>query len=210
MRQEKEVLSEYRAEQILRKYIPIAKSQLVKRISEIKLKLPLVLKIISPDVVHKSEVQGVRIVKTQEELQVQFWALLHRARKEHIKLEGILAQEFVKGQEVLLGIVKDMTFGYMMTLGLGGIFTEVLKDVSMRKCPIRENDAQEMIDELHGREIFYGARDRKLDIAFLKKVLMKISHIPEKEKSILELDINPFMLNEKGGKAVDARIVLSR
>ncbi|MCH7568607.1 MAG: acetate--CoA ligase family protein [Nanoarchaeota archaeon] len=203
----KEVFNGYKSEKFLRKFIPVSKNQLVRRLRKIKIKPPLVLKIISKDALHKSDINGVRIIKTEAELEKNFLELLAISRRRKLKLDGIMVQEFYEGEQLIIGIKKDPTFNHVILFGLGGIFTEVLEDFSIRKCPINKEDAQEMIDELKAKKIFYGFRGKKLNLEVLKKTLVNVSKIPLKHKNIQELDINPFILNDKEGRVVDARIV---
>lgn len=209
MKQKRVIYNEYKADKFLSKFIPIAKSQLVKEISEIKLKFPFFLKIISNDALHKTDINGVKLVNNKDELLKNFNNLMQTAKRKKIKLDGIIAQEKIEGQQLIIGIKKDEIFNHIILFGLGGIFTEVLDDISIRKCPINKNDAQEMIDELKSRKVFYGFRGEKLSLEFLKKILIKVSEIPLKHKNIQELDINPFILNEKDGKVADSRIVFA-
>lgn len=203
----KEVYTDYQAEEFLMRYLPVAKHQLVQKVEEIKLKLPFVLKIISQDALHKSEIRGVRILQHASEVESNFNDLLRIAKEKKLKLDGILVQEYSKGIEVILGIKNDEVFGHVLLFGLGGIFTELLEDVSIRKCPISFQDAGEMIDELKAKKIFYGFRGSKVNLKFLKRVMVKVSLIPGKHPYLRELDINPFILQEKAGRVVDARIV---
>ena len=135
--------------------------------------------------------------------------MLKIAARLKIKLEGILVQEFCDGELLIIGIKKDPIFGHVLLFGMGGVFTEIFDDISIRKCTIEINDAQEMIDELKAKKIFYGFRGKKLNTALLKKTLVKVSQIPIKHKNIQEMDINPFILNEKDGVVADARIVFN-
>jgi hypothetical protein len=209
-RKKQMIFTEYKAEKFLAKYLPIAKNQLVKRGDEISMKPPFVMKIISPQALHKSDINGVRIIKNQEDIPGQFNDLLKIVKKRRIKLDGILVQQFIEGEQLIIGIKKDPIFGHIILFGIGGIFTEVYDDTSIRKCPITKTDAQEMIDELKARQIFYGFRGKKLNVNLLKETLVKVSQIPSKNKKIEELDINPFILNEKSGVVVDARIVFTQ
>ena len=208
------ILTEYAAEQLLSKSLPVAKSMLAKKAEDAagfaqKTKYPVVLKIISPQALHKTEVSGVKIVRNEAELKSEFNSLLSLAKKKKFKLEGILAQEFVKGAELIIGIKKDATFGHVLLFGIGGIFVEVLKDVSFRVCPITTNDAEQMIGELKAKALLFGIRGQKpVNLKLLKEVLVKASKLPERYPKITELDINPFMLNDKIGKIADARIIL--
>jgi succinyl-CoA synthetase beta subunit len=210
MKPKQTIYNEYKAEKFLSKYLPVARNQLVKKGEDITIRLPLVLKIISDQALHKSDIGGVRIVKREEDLQEEFNDLLKIAKRKLLKLDGILVQEFHEGDQLIIGVKKDPTFGHVILFGVGGVFTEIFEDTSIRKCPINRRDAQEMIDELKARKLFYGFRGRKLNLDLLKKALIKVSQIPLKHKKIEELDINPFMLNEKTGKVVDARIVFAK
>ncbi|MBX4196822.1 acetate--CoA ligase family protein [Candidatus Pacearchaeota archaeon] len=205
----KEVYNEYKAEQFLRRYLPVARSQLVHDSTQVTLPLPLVLKIISDDALHKSEVHGVRVVKTQDDLEREFSDLIENAKKRKLKIDGILVQEYCWGTELIMGIKNDEVFGHVIVFGVGGIFTEILKDTSTRKCPITAHDADEMMEELKAKDILHGARGVKVNREFLKHALVAISKIPGHHPHIEELDINPFMADEEGGKVVDARIVFN-
>ncbi|MAF51386.1 MAG: hypothetical protein CMH64_04825 [Nanoarchaeota archaeon] len=203
----KRVYNDYKAEEFLSKFVPVAKNQLVNNVDEIKLKLPFVLKIISDDALHKTDVDGVRIVKEQTEIEKSFSELDSIAKRKKLKLDGIMVQDFVKGENLIMGIKKDEVFNHVILFGVGGILTEIIEDISIRKCPINKHDAKEMIEELRAKKLFYGFRGKKLNVELLKRILIKVSEIPIKHKDITELDINPFILNEENGKVVDARIV---
>jgi len=210
MKQKKEVYTGYKAEKLIGKFVKVSKNQLVKKSSEIKIKPPLVLKIMSKDALHKSDIDGVRIIDKEEDIEPEFNDLLNIAKRRRIKLDGIMVQKFYDGEQLIIGIKKDPVFGHVILFGLGGIFTEVLEDTSIRKCPINKYDAKEMINELKASKIFHGFRGRKLNVALLRRTLIKVSEIPLKYKKIEELDINPFILNDKTGTVVDARIVFER
>jgi len=203
------VFTDYEAERFLSKHLPVAKNQLVQNVSQIKINLPFVLKIISKDALHKSEIHGVRIIQHQSEVEENFQDLLRIAKEKKLRLDGILVQEYSKGIETIIGIKNDEVFGHVLLFGLGGIYTEVLEDIAIRKCPITYGDAGEMVDELRARKIFYGFRGEKVNLQFLKRILVKASEIPGRYKQVQELDINPFMLVEHSGKVVDARMVVS-
>jgi acyl-CoA synthetase (NDP forming) len=208
------ILTENAAEKMLSKFLPVARSILAKKEEDAakfakKIKYPVVLKIISPQALHKTEVSGVRIVKNEAELKSEFNSLSSLSKKRKLKLEGILVQEFVKGTELIIGIKKDATFGHVILFGIGGVFVEVLKDISFRVCPITANDAEQMIDELKAKALLFGVRGQKpVNLKLLKEILVKASKLPERYPKITEMDINPFMLNDKLGKVADARIVL--
>ena len=190
--------------------IPIAKSILTKDIKKAEKsikKYPIVLKIISPKAVHKTDVNAVRIVHKKEDFEREFKDLIIMAKKKRIPLNGILVQEYIKGREVIIGIKNDPSFGHAIMFGLGGTMVEVLKDVTFRICPIEESDAENMIQELKTKQILYGVRGEKaVNINLLKRILVQASLIPKKHKNIEELDINPLIINDKDAKAVDVRV----
>ena len=207
-------LTEPKAEQLLSQYLPIANSTLTKKIEEAtafakKTKYPVMLKLISPQALHKTEVKGIRKADNEEELVKEFNDLIATAKKRRLKLEGILVQEHVKGVETIIGLKNDPTFGHVILFGIGGVFVEILKDVSFRVCPITTQDAEEMINELKAKELLFGFRGEKpVNMKLLKNALVTASKIPQKHPQIEELDINPFIINDKIGKVTDARIIL--
>jgi succinyl-CoA synthetase beta subunit len=211
----KKVLAEFEAEKFLSKYLPVAKSSLVKKEKQLltdakKIKYPLVLKIISSQALHKTDIGGVKFAKNEKELIENYKLLNAIAKKKKIKIEGILLQEFVCGKEAIIGIKNDPAFGHVIAFGIGGKYVEVLKDITFRACPITKQDAEEMINELKFGKLLFGARNETpANRSILVNTLVKVSKIPEKNKKIEELDINPFMINDKTGKIADARIVFS-
>jgi len=201
------------AYELVSKYVPIAKHIFTKDVSEAvnfskKTGFPLVLKIISKQAIHKTDIKGVRVVNSFIELSKSFHDLNVLSKKKKFKLDSILVQEYVKGREVIIGLKKDDTFGHVILFGLGGILVETLKDVSFRVCPITLEDAKSMIEELKLKNILYGVRGEKpVDFKLLTKVLVDISKIPDKYPLVFELDINPFMIDCDNGKLVDVRVV---
>ncbi len=186
--------------------IPVADFSVASNIKEAgflanKYKFPVVLKLISSKIIHKTDVGGVKIVKDKKEF-------INTAKK-FLKKGRLLVQKQVDGVEFFLGIKKDASFGHVLLAGLGGIFVEVYKDISFRVCPITKKDAREMLDELKGRALLEGIRGRKpVNKNKLIDVMVKLSHLPEKLPGIQELDINPLFVNDKDVKAVDARLEL--
>jgi len=211
---QKGVYTEVDTEKFLKKYVPVAKHFLASTLTEAevaaaKLGFPLVLKIISPDALHKSEIHGVRLVKTRMDFVHEYHELVHIAQKKKLRLDGILVQEYLHGKYVIIGLKKDPVFGHILAFGIGGIYTELLKDVAFRVCPITEKDADEMIQELKMRALLFPYRgSHGVHIPTLKKVLVQVSRIPMKNAEIQEMDINPFVINEKSGAVVDARMVV--
>jgi len=185
---------------LLKKYkIPVADYKLIKVEQELeKLKYPTVLKAISEKAIHKTEAGAVKICQTLDDAKKEFLKLK--------KLGYVLAQDYIEGKSVIIGVKKDPTFGHVIMFGLGGIFVEVMKDVSFRPCPISAEDAQQMIKELKAYPVLAGLRGKKLNVKIIEDVLLKTSKLAI-EEDVQELDINPFRILSKGGKAVDIRIV---
>jgi acyl-CoA synthetase (NDP forming) len=175
-----------------------------------KLGFPVVMKISSPDIIHKTDSGGVILdIGSKEEAERAYEKLMAKARKKKAKVEGVLIQEQVKGREVVIGSKFDVQFGPVIMVGLGGIFVEVLKDVSFRLIPIDRGDAREMIEELKSYPILKGVRGEKgVNLRLLEDFLLKVSSMVEKNPSIKELDINPLIINNKSGKAADARVLV--
>ena len=207
------VLTATEAQRIVASYLPVAHTTLVHRAEQALQSAedygyPVVMKAIAAQLVHKTDVGAVKIVKTKDELLATYRSFQRLAKRHHIRLDGVMIQEFVHGKEIILGIKKDPTFGYALMLGFGGIYAEVFKDVTFRLCPITELDAESMIEDLKSKKILYGTRGEKpVNLRLLKQIMVKLSRLPERYK-ITELDINPFIINHLTGKCVDARIVL--
>ena len=200
-------------EKLLKKF-NFASYSKIKELKELKevvefLGFPIVLKVLSKNALHKTDFGLVKICRNKEEIDECWFGLLNNIQKLKLKEYKIIAQEFIKGIEVFAGIKRDETFGHIILFGLGGIFVEVLRDVSIRVCPISKKDAKEMIEEIKGKKILFGYRGMKANINFLKKFLVKLSKVPLKYENIQELDINPLIINEKEGKIVDCRIIFS-
>jgi len=161
---------------------------------------PVVLKIFSSQILHRTDVGGVKIgVKNEKELKEAFSDLL-KIRK----IEGILVQKMGFGREIALGMKRDLQFGPVLMFGLGGIFIETLKDVSFRICPVSKKEAQSMIKEIRGYSILRGQRgERSVNIEDLVKIIVRLSKLALKEKNIKEIDLNPVIVNEKKALACD-------
>jgi len=176
---------------------------------------PVALKINSPDILHKTEAGGLKLnIRNNEELVAGYNEVLTNARKYNpdAQLNGILVQEMVNGGiEVIIGVNNNPQFGPTVLFGLGGIFVEILKDVSMRVAPLSFEDAMEMIKEIKGFQVLTGARGRaKADIHAIAGVLVKVSRMAlDLEDQIAELDINPLLVLPEGqGVCVADALVL--
>lgn len=183
-------------------------AELVKRIP-----FPWAIKVVSAQVVHKTDAGGVKtnIVNLPEAEAV--CAEMEKVVPMHVpgaKIDGFIVQPMVSGSEVIVGMKRDTTFGPVIVFGLGGIFVEVLKDISMRVAPVSEKEAASMIEEIKGAPILLGGRGLpKLDVASLAKIINAVSRLAEKEKSIMEIDLNPVVLTPENALVIDARIMVS-
>ncbi len=198
--------------------IPVTKFKVAKNETEAlqfvkEIGFPIVLKIVSPDVIHKFDVGGV-ILNLNSEMEVKkaYHEILKNVKKHkaEAKILGVLVQEMApQSTEVIIGATKDPQFGPALMFGLGGIFVEVLKDVTFRIAPISESDAREMITEVKASPILKGYRGQPpADTEAIGKILLATSRLVMEHQEIKELDFNPIMVYEKGAKTVDARIIL--
>jgi len=216
---EKRSLLETEAKELLREYgIPVPDFKLIKREEEIaelakEINFPIVMKIVSPDIIHKTDAGGVKVgVKDEEEARMAYQEIVSKAIKYNKKAQicGVIAYKMIpQATEIIIGMMKDPHFGPVAMFGLGGIFVEVLKDISFRILPIEEIDAREMIAEIKGYEILKGARGNPpRDIQAIEEVLMKVSKLTMENPEIKEIDLNPIFVFEKGLQVVDARMIL--
>ena len=174
---------------------------------------PVVLKIASADVVHKSDAGGVKLdMKTAKQVGKAYDDIMKAIKKEYpqAKIQGISVQKMARpGVEVIIGMSKDAQFGPVLMFGLGGILVEILKDVSFRIVPLVKRDAREMIREIKGYPLLEGYRGSEpVDVENLEGLLLKVSDFVEKNPDIKELDLNPIFAYKDGAVAVDARVVL--
>jgi len=181
---------------------------------------PIALKISSPDIVHKTDVRGLFLdLKTEKDVCERFKEILANVKRRNPKarIAGILVQKMVSGVETIIGAKQDATFGPVVMFGLGGIFVEVLKDVTFRLAPLERRDAQQMIREIKGYPILAGIRERKpVNFRALEDTLIKVSkliwtHSPAglgRRPFIEELDINPLFAGPKRAVAADVRIII--
>lgn len=169
---------------------------------------PVVLKIISPDVVHKTDSGGVKLdLRNETDVRWAYRDILCGFRNERII--GVSVQKMAfDGIEAIIGVTRDESFGLVLMFGLGGIFAEVLKDVTFRVLPVTEDSVDEMIREIKGYPLLKGHRGRYVDIPALKELLIKISDLVITHPGIRELDLNPVFLYPSGYLAADARIFI--
>lgn len=170
---------------------------------------PVALKISSPDILHKTEAKGVLVdIRDEREVRMGFETLWTEVTSLHpeARVEGMVVQEMGRGREVIIGTIHDAQFGPVIMFGLGGIFVEVLRDVSFRVIPIDGNDAREMISELRSFPILHGARGGEVNLEAIETLLLRISSLVDGSADIRELDLNPIFVNEEGCAICDARI----
>ena len=182
-----------------------------------RLKPPLALKVMSPDILHKSDAGGVRVgLNGATEVEEAVRAMMRLPRIESARVDGFLLEEMAPaGVELVVGGIRDPQFGPLVMVGLGGVFVEVMGDVAFRICPITRLDAGEMIEELKGAALLRGARGRKpVSREAVVDVLLKVGGegglLMMHGDDIAEADINPLIVSEHGAVAVDARFVLTK
>jgi len=217
--QDRSVLTEIESKQVLAAAgIPVAEARLAATADEAAkvaadVGYPVVLKIMSPDVTHKSDVGGVKVGLADEAaVRAAFDEIVAAvtARQPDARIEGVAVQHMARpGTEVIVGMSKDPQFGPVLMFGLGGIFVEVLKDVAFRIVPLQPRDAKQMIDEIKGRAVLDGVRGGEAaDVSALADLLLKLSAFVEANPRVEELDLNPVFAYKDGVIAVDARIVI--
>ncbi|MPZ45906.1 MAG: acetyl-CoA synthetase [Betaproteobacteria bacterium] len=201
--------------------IAVPKTRVVKTPEEADaalqgLRLPVVVKVVSPEILHKSDAGGVQVnLASAEAVREAIRTMSALPRIRDALVEGWLIEEMAPaGQEMVIGGLLDPQFGPLIMVGLGGIFVEVLSDVSFRICPITRLDAEEMLDELKGAAILGGARGRKpVSREAIIDVLLKIGGenglLMQNENDIQEADLNPVIVSDDGAIAVDARFILT-
>ena len=214
------LLSEVEAKDALREAgVPVTLTTLATSADEAvaqaeKAGYPVVLKVVSPDISHKSDAGGVKLnLKDAADVRAAHVAILESCSK-HVpgaKITGVAVQHMApQGTEVIVGMTTDPQFGPVMMFGLGGIMVEVLKDVSFRLVPLTDQDAGQMIGEIKGKPVLDGIRGQPgADIGALKSAILKVSEFVQKHPEVQELDLNPMFAYPDGAIAVDARIVIT-
>lgn len=215
-------LDEQAGKSLLAAYgVAVPQSRTVKNASEVDaafatLKPPLVVKIMSPDILHKSDAGGVKVgLQSAADVKDAINTMAASPKIQGARIDGYLLEEMAPaGQEMVIGGLRDSQFGPLVMVGLGGIFVEVLRDVSFRICPITRLDAAEMLNELKGVAILDGARGMKpVSKDAIIDVLMKVGGenglLMRHADDVAEADINPLIVSGNGAVAVDARFILS-
>jgi acyl-CoA synthetase (NDP forming) len=213
------ILTEFESKKILKQVgISVVEARLAKNQKEVvsmsrKIGFPVVLKIISPDVVHKTDSGGVKLsLKNVSEVKKAYHEILEAVGKQYpdAVIHGVSVQKMVRpGTEVIVGTSKDPQFGPVIMFGLGGIFVEILKDVSFRVVPVNRKDAQEMTEEIKGYALLRGYRGKEpANIPALVEIILRVSNFIHENPQIKELELNPVFAYEDRALAVDARIIL--
>jgi acyl-CoA synthetase (NDP forming) len=198
--------------------IPIIETRLARSKSQAvsiaqELGLPIVLKIVSPDVVHKSDVGGVKTgLDSLSQVRTAYDSILSstRAAVPSASIQGVSVQKMADpGIEVIIGATKDSQFGHVIMFGLGGVLVELLRDVSLRLLPVTARDARLMVREIKSLPMLQGFRQyAACDLAKVEEAIVNLSKFLEKHPEIKELDLNPILCYPKGLVAVDARVIL--
>ena len=175
---------------------------------------PVVLKVLSPDVAHKSDVGGVALdLRDAATVRQAFDAMMTSitSAAPSARIDGVsVQQQAPAGVEVIVGMTKDPQFGPVIMFGLGGILVEVLRDVAFRLVPLEPRDAREMIREIKGFAVLQGYRGAEpADLTALERLLLDVSRFVDSHPEIEELDLNPVFVYPEGALAVDARVIIS-
>ncbi|MFC2067179.1 acetate--CoA ligase alpha subunit [Chloroflexota bacterium] len=215
------LLSDMEARRVIETYgLPLSKFLLAHSADEAvnnaeEIGYPVVTKIVSPDILHKTDIGGVRVgLENPEAVRSAYTEVVESARRlmPQAQVLGVDIQTMVKGKEVILGVSRDPQFGPLLMFGFGGVYVEVLKDVSFRVAPITRQDAMDMIHEIRSYPLLAGVRGEKTaDIKAIVECLLRLSQLVTDFPQIMELDINPLMVGEvgEGAIAVDCRMRIS-
>ena len=207
-------LSEYESKRLLTDYgIPVTREALVGNSESLmeaikKIGFPVVLKGCSPDIAHKTENGLIHVdIRNEDEALAAFKAIIAGMNGAE---NSVLVQEMIRGKrELVAGLTRDPQFGPCVMFGLGGIFTEILKDISFRVAPLGKYDAQEMMQEIRGHKILGAVRGMEaVDLEMMADILIAIGKIGMENEKIREIDINPLIISGRKPVAVDALIVL--
>jgi len=173
---------------------------------------PVAMKVVSPDIIHKSDAGGVKLGIEQPQVEKAFEEIIRNTEKvtQRLRILGILISPIVPpGQECIVGMIRDRQFGPVLMFGLGGIFVEIMKDVSFRVAPLAKEDINEMVESIKGYKILTGIRGEKpKDINAIKDIIAKVSEMVIDHPEIQEIDLNPIIVHEKGASIVDSRIII--
>ena len=220
-KEDRSILTEFESKRILKQAgISVVETRLAKTQKEAisfsrKMGFPVALRINSPEIVHKSDSGGVKLsLNNAAEVKKAYDEILKKMKKQYPQaaVHGVSVQKMLQpGTEVIIGTSKDPQFGPVIMFGLGGIFVEILKDVSFRVIPVKRKDAQEMIEEIKGLLLLQGYRGKEpASVPALVEMILKISNFIIENPQVKELDLNPIFAYRNKVVAVDARIVLEK
>jgi acetyltransferase len=218
-REKRANLLETESRDILERYgLPLPEAELICSVDEIseavlKIPYPLAMKVVCPDIIHKSDSGGIKLnLNGEEEVQKAFEEIMINACKVTARdrvLGTLISPMVAEGQECIIGMIRDPQFGPVIMFGLGGIFVEVLKDVAFRVAPLTNKDIDEMIREIKGYKVLTGIRGKKpKDIEAIRHILARLSDVAIDNPEIEEIDLNPVIIHEKGASIVDSRMIL--
>ncbi len=178
-----------------------------------KIGYPCVLKVSSPDISHKSDAGGVKVGLADADAVAEAWDAIMESCREYnpkAEIEGITVQDMAKpGVEVIIGMSTDPQFGPVLMFGLGGVWVEVLKDVTFKLAPLTKADAAKAVNEIKAAKLLEGFRGSEpVDKGALEDILMRVSDFVAKTPEVREMDLNPIFAYSKGAMAVDARVIL--
>jgi len=213
------LLTEVESKELLTQWgIPVVEVKLARTKKEAislskEMGFPVVLKISSPDIVHKSDAGGVKLgLVNATQVGKAYTEIMSSIKEKYpqAQIQGVSVQKMAPaGIEVIIGMSKDPQFGPVLMFGLGGVLVEVLKDVSFRIVPLTRRDASEMIKEIKGYPVLQGYRGKEpANITALEELIVKVSEFVEQNPQIKELDLNPIFAYKDKAIAVDARVVL--
>jgi len=215
------VLMEPEAKRLCSEYgIPVPEFRLARSVEEAvrhaeEIGYPVVIKVVSPQVIHKTDVGGVVLnVSNAEQVREAYNRVVENTLRKlpSAEIVGVLVEEQARaGVEVIVGAFKDEQFGQTVMFGLGGVFVEALDDVSFRVAPVSESDAEEMVREIRGYRILEGYRGRPpADLEAIKSIVVNVSRMVMELQEIREVDLNPIYVYDRGAVAVDVRVILEK
>ena len=210
----RKTLSEYESKQLLAQYgVPITREILVQESKELssaaaEIGFPLVMKGCSPDISHKTEMGMIKVdIRSETETAAAFDEIIAKMDSNR---GGVLVQEMIRGKrELMVGMTRDAQFGPCVMFGLGGIFTEILKDVAFRLAPLEPRDAVDMMQEIKGHKILEAIRGMEaVNMDLMVQILINVGRLGIENDQIKEVDVNPLIINNGRPVAVDALVVL--
>jgi len=216
LKEKRYLLTEVESKELIKEAgIPVVDTRLARTKDEAvsiasELGYPVVLKVVSPEITHKSDVGGVKVSLQDQSQVAQAYDEIVAKASTAGKVLGVSVQPMVQeGIEVIMGMSKDPHFGPVLAFGLGGITVEIYKDVAFRLVPLTPRDAREMVREIKGYQLLQGYRGQKAaDIDALEAALMDLSRYVKAHPEIRELDLNPLFAQSHGVTAADARVIL--